>query len=89
MVLFTTGRGTPMGAPVPTLKIATNPELAEQKPGWIDFNAGALLAGTANMEELRDQLWAQILNVASGRREAKNELNGYREIAIWKIGVTV
>ncbi len=89
LVLFTTGRGTPMGAPVPTMKIATNPDLAARKPGWIDFDAGAFVAGTATMDELRDGLWRQILEVASGRLEAKNELNGYREIAIWKMGVTV
>jgi len=89
LILFTTGRGTPMGAPVPTLKVATNPRLEEQKPGWIDFSAGPFVQGTASLDELRDQLWAQIVDVASGRLEAKNERNGYREIAIWKIGVTV
>ncbi|MDP1559944.1 MAG: altronate dehydratase family protein [Pirellulaceae bacterium] len=89
LVLFTTGRGTPMGAPAPTMKIATNPTLAKQKPGWIDFSAGDFITGTATLDELRDRLWEQILRVASGQQEAKNELNGYREIAIWKIGVTV
>jgi altronate hydrolase len=89
LILFTTGRGTPMGAPAPTMKIATNPALARQKPGWIDFNAGAFVDGSASLSQLRDQLWQQIIDIASGRQEAKNELNGYREIAIWKIGVTV
>lgn len=89
LVLFTTGRGTPMGAPAPTMKIATNPTLAQQKPGWIDFSAGDFITGAATLDELRDRLWEQILSVASGQQEVKNELNGYREIAIWKIGVTV
>ncbi|MBL8891184.1 MAG: altronate dehydratase [Planctomycetaceae bacterium] len=89
LVLFTTGRGTPMGAPAPTMKIATNPTLAQQKPGWIDFSAGDFITGAATLDELRDRLWQQILSVASGQQEVKNELNGYREIAIWKIGVTV
>lgn len=89
VVLFTTGRGTPLGFPVPTLKISTNTELAEKKPHWIDFNAGALLDGTSGMEELADDLLALICRVASGEARARNEVNDYREIAIWKEGVTL
>jgi altronate hydrolase len=89
ILLFTTGRGTPLGFPVPTIKISSNTALAEKKPHWIDFNAGALLDGSATMEELADDLFALILDVASGREMANNERNGYREIAIWKEGVTL
>jgi altronate hydrolase len=89
MVLFTTGRGTPMGFPVPTLKIATNSSLTERKPGWIDFGAGPLADGTADMDTLTDDLFALVLDIASGRKHAKSEINGYREIAIWKDGVTL
>ncbi|MBW3629872.1 MAG: altronate dehydratase family protein [Gemmatimonadetes bacterium] len=89
ILLFTTGRGTPLGFPVPTLKIASNTAIAEKKPHWIDFSAGALLDGTATIEELADRLFAKILDVASGRQLANNEQNGYREIAIWKEGVTL
>ena len=89
VLLFTTGRGTPLGFPVPTVKISSNSAIAAKKPHWIDFNAGALLDGTATMDQLADELFAFILDVASGRRETNNEKHGYREIAIWKEGVTL
>jgi len=86
MVLFTTGRGTPFGGPVPTVKISTNSELAAHKRNWIDFNAGQLLEGK-NMEGLSEELLAYLLEVASGMQQTRNERNGYREIAIFKDGV--
>lgn len=89
ILLFTTGRGTPLGFPVPTIKISSNTAIAEKKPHWIDFNAGALLDGTVTMEQLADDLFALILDVASGREMTNNERHGYREIAIWKEGVTL
>lgn len=89
VLLFTTGRGTPLGFPVPTVKISSNSDIAQRKPHWIDFNAGVLLDGTAEMEALSDQLFAYILDVASGRALTNNEQHGYREIAIWKEGVTL
>ena len=84
MILFSTGRGTPLGAPVPTVKIATNSKLADNKKGWIDFNAGLMLEGVDLKESLVDYLIA----VANGK-ETCNERNGYREIAIFKDGVTL
>ena len=86
-VLFTTGRGTPLGAPVPTLKVSTHTGLAARKPGWIDFDAGPLLDGTP-MDTLRDGLMDKLLAVAAGER-ARNEVNGDRQIAIFKDGVTL
>jgi len=87
MVLFTTGRGTPWGGPVPTVKIATNSDLALRKKNWIDFSAGGLLEGK-EMDELKEELVDFVLEVASGRR-TKNEENGFREISIFKDGVTL
>lgn len=87
IVLFTTGRGTPLGFPAPTLKISSNSTLAKNKPNWIDFDAGRALAGTP-LESLTDELLAHILTIASGQ-PARNELNEEREIAIWKDGVTL
>ncbi len=84
IILFTTGRGTPLGAPVPTVKIATNHALAETKPNWIDFDASGVLEG----EDLTDALLSYIAAVASGE-ETANERNGYREISIFKDGVTL
>ena len=88
MVLFTTGRGTPFGAPVPTVKIATNTALAEKKPGWIDLNAGGIADGSSTIEETAHRLMDLVLNTASGK-STKNEQQGYRGIAIWKNGVTL
>lgn len=89
MVLFTTGRGNPMGFPAPTVKISTNTPLAERKKNWIDFNAGPVADGTASMNELADGLFDLILDIASGRKRTQSEINGYREISIWKDGVTL
>ncbi|QDT39267.1 UxaA family hydrolase [Stratiformator vulcanicus] len=88
MVLFTTGRGTPLGVPAPTIKIATNADLASRKSSWIDFNAGRMVADGASAEELESELFDLLLKTASGE-PARNEVNGYREIAVWKTGVTV
>ena len=87
MVLFSTGRGTPFGCPVPTVKIATNSPLALKKKGWIDFNAGRLLEG-ATLEELGTELLELVLETTSGRR-TKGEENGCRDLAIFKQGVTL
>jgi len=87
LILFTTGRGTPLGAPVPTIKIASNSELAKRKPGWIDYKAGKLLENT-KIEDSAKELWQLILDVASGQK-TQNEEHGYREIAIFKDGVTL
>ncbi|MFT4045365.1 MAG: altronate dehydratase family protein [Solimonas sp.] len=87
MILFTTGRGTPLGFPVPTLKLASNSGLAERKPNWIDFDAGTLLSGTSP-DQAAQNLLDLIVETASGK-PARNELNGQREIALWKNGVTL
>ena len=86
MILFTTGRGTPLGFPVPTVKIATNSALAARKPGWIDFDAGQVLADGFDAAE--DALNARIAAIASGAQTAA-ERAGERDIAIWKRGVTL
>lgn len=88
VILFTTGRGTPFGTVIPTLKIATNTSLATRKQNWIDFNAGQLLEGKT-MDGLADELLDLILDVASGKTEAKNEIGKFQEIAIFKDGVTL
>jgi len=84
MVLFTTGRGTPVGAPVPTVKIATNHDLAVRKSGWIDFDASPTLDGN----DLTDEFLDYVISVASGE-ETKNEINNYREISIFKDGIVL
>ena len=86
MILFTTGRGTPLGFPAPTMKIATNSPLAARKPGWIDFDAGTVL--DHGFEAAEAALIERIVAVASGERCAA-EINGEREIALWKRGVTL
>ncbi len=86
IILFTTGRGTPVGAPVPTVKVATNTELYNRKNNWMDYNAGQLLEG-GDMSGVSMDFFRYVLKVASGEVRTKNELNGYREISIFKDGV--
>lgn len=84
MILFTTGRGTPVGSGVPTVKIASNDAIAARKPSWIDFDASPVLNGS----DFTDELFAYILRVANGTL-TQNERHGYREISIFKDGVTL
>ena len=86
IILFTTGRGTPLGFPVPTLKLASNSDLAQRKRGWIDFDAGQVL--DIGLDAAADALAGRIADFASGEETAA-ERNGEREIAIWKRGVTL
>jgi altronate hydrolase len=88
MILFTTGRGTPFGAPAPTIKIATNTSLATKKAGWMDFNAGVVADGDRTLEETGADLMALVLEVASGK-QTKTEARGFREISIFKDGVVL
>lgn len=87
IILFTTGRGTPLGFPVPTLKISSNTKLKQQKPHWIDFDAGQVLHGLS-LDDCASQLYQLCLETASGKLSC-NEKNGSHEIAIWKRGVTL
>lgn len=84
IILFTTGRGTPVGAPVPTVKVATNTALAEKKSRWIDYNAGKILDGV----DCDNDFFEYVISVAEGA-ETKNEKHGYREISIFKDGVVL
>ncbi|MBE6570123.1 MAG: altronate dehydratase [Ruminococcaceae bacterium] len=83
IILFTTGRGTPLGTAVPTVKIATNHNLAVRKANWIDFDASPLLE-----RDLTDELLEYVIAVANGE-QTKNEQYGYEEISIFKDGVTL
>lgn len=87
IVLFTTGRGTPFACPVPTVKIATNSALANNKSNWIDFNAGRMVENMSK-DELARELLETVLKVASGK-EVKSEEAGFHDLAIWKKGVTL
>jgi altronate hydrolase len=87
LILFTTGRGTPFGAPVPTVKISTNTALYEKKGGWIDFNAGSVADGEP-LDAAGDRLLDFVLEIASGKRTHSEDRDA-REIAIFKDGVTL
>ena len=87
LILFTTGRGTPLCAPVPTLKLSTNSQLYKKKPHWIDFDAGRLIEGV-DSDRLRDELCKLCVDTASGKPTV-GEARGYYDIAIWKNGVTL
>ncbi len=88
IVLFTTGRGTPFGGVVPTLKIASNSDLATRKGHWIDFNAGRLIEDGADQNALEEEFFNLVLETANGT-PARNEVYHYEEIAIFKDGVTL
>jgi altronate hydrolase len=87
LILFTTGRGTPFGAPAPTLKIATNSQLAQKKSGWIDFNAGSIVDGET-IQEAAQRLLELVIETAGGKK-TKAEERGFREISIFKDGVVL
>ena len=88
LILFSTGRGTPFGAPAPTLKVATNTALAQRKANWIDFNAGFVADGVLTLDQAAEALYARVLAVAGGER-VRAEQQGFRAIAIFKDGVTL
>ncbi len=87
IVLFTTGRGTPFGSFVPTMKISTNSQLAKFKERWIDFNAGSLIEDCSS-EELLEEFVAKVVATANGQH-LHHEKIGFKEIAIFKSGVTL
>ena len=87
LILFTTGRGTPLGSIVPTVKISTNSPLAQKKSGWIDFDASPLIKDKP-MDILTEEFLHYIISVASGE-QTKNEINGFKEISIFKDGVVL
>ena len=84
LILFTTGRGTPLGTVVPTAKLSSNPRLYKEKSAWIDFDSSPVLEG----KELTEELLEYVIKVCEGKR-TKNEINGYTQIAIFKDGVTL
>lgn len=88
LILFTTGRGTPFGSPVPTVKISSNTALSQYKKNWIDFNAGDLLEDVS-LEAKSETLYEFVRAIASGEIKTKNERGGMREIAIFKNGITL
>ena len=85
IILFTTGRGTPLGAPVPTVKISSNSSLYRRKSNWIDFNAGELI-NNRDFENITEEILNLVIEVASGKK-TKNEIKSYRDISIFKDGV--
>ena len=88
LILFTTGRGTPFGAPAPTMKLATNTPLATRKASWIDFNAGVVADGERTLDQAAGDLMDLVLETASGKRTRAEE-RGFREISIFKDGVVL
>lgn len=85
LIIFTTGRGNPFGSPVPTIKLSSNTKLYEKKPHWIDYNAGQLVEGMS-FDEVTEDFFNYIIEVASGKK-TNNELNGYKDISIFRDGV--
>ncbi len=80
------GRGTPFGAPAPTLKVFTNQRLCDHKANWMDFNAGVIATGERTLDEAARDLYQLVLQTASGKLTSA-ERRGCHEISIWKDGV--
>lgn len=85
ILLFTTGRGNPLGTAIPCIKLSSNTALYERKRHWIDFNAGTIVDGDS-LEKASEKLWKLVLEVASGKK-TRSEINGFREIMLFKNGV--
>ena len=88
IILFTTGRGTPLSAPVPTVKVSSNSNLAGHKKNWIDFDAGRLVSTETESSALAGEFFDYVMEVASGRL-VKSEEAGYHSMTIFKQGVTL
>ena len=88
LILFTTGRGTPLSSPVPTVKIASNSALAARKPGWIDFDAGRAVSADISLDGLAEELYRYVTKIASGS-QVKSEKAGYHSMTIFRQGVTL
>ena len=88
VIMFSTGRGTPFGAPVPTIKVFTNTALSKRKPNWMDFNAGVIADGDATIDEAAEDLFDLVLKVSSGEKTSTERRNCH-EISIWKDGVVL
>ena len=86
ILFFTTGRGTPFGSIIPTIKIATNHRLATFKANWIDFDAETAL--DTSFKQAAEKLLDLLLEVASGK-QTKEERNDMAQIALFKTGVTL
>jgi len=90
LVLFTTGLGTPTGNPItPVIKIATNTVMAERMKDIVDFDAGGIVRGELSIKECAENLLELSLEVASGERLTKAELNGQSDFIPWKRGVSL
>jgi len=87
IVLFSTGRGTPFGTFVPTIKVSSNSDVCRKKAQWIDFDAGVLLEEA--LDDVVRRFFRYIVNVASGEISTQNEQKGFKEISIFKNGVTL
>lgn len=88
LVLFITGRGTPVAYAAPTLKVATNSSIYSRKKAWMDFNAGALIEG-ADLADMEQKLYNLVIATAEGRYDASNERAGFYQIGILRDGVTL
>jgi altronate hydrolase len=90
IVLFTTGMGTPTGnAIAPVLKVATNTQMATRMADIIDIDTGSIITGTSTIEQVANDILEAAIDVASGRRHTKAELNGQYDFIPWKRGISL
>ena len=91
VVCFTTGRGSAFGCkPTPSIKLATNTEMYSRMPEDMDVNCGVITDGEATVEEVGQQVFELILEVASGRKTFSEELGyGQEEFVPWQLGAVM
>lgn len=90
IICFTTGLGTPTGNPIaPTIKIASNTTLSKRMADIIDFNTGAIIEGTASIQEKGEELLAYIIAVASGEKIPNAVRLGQDDFIPWKRGISL
>lgn len=90
IVLFTTGMGTPTGnAIAPVLKVATNTQTATRMADIIDIDAGSIITGDSTIQQVANDMLEIVIDVASGRRHTKAELNGQYDFIPWKRGISL
>lgn len=90
IILFTTGLGTPTGNPVvPVVKLSSNTKLAKKMPDIIDINCGPVIEGTKTIEEMGEEILDFIIEVASGKVQAKATQLAQDDFIPWKRGVSL
>jgi altronate dehydratase large subunit len=85
IVLFTTGRGTPVGSPIsPVIKITGNRQTYLKMKDNLDIDVSEILRGKGSIREAGNRIFDEMISVASGKL-TKAEKLGQRDFCIFKM----